>query len=289
MKILVTIIYFLLSVSLHQLNAQNHPEWNKLRPLINSTKDFYDQSDSDYGLDPDYETEGEFPFALEDLKYGHRLLLRDSPNDSCKNKLKAVKGKYHEAKFDEHGNKIFEKYDSWMSGSSFKYEYASNGKPVSISMIDEDGYVLGKAKYKYDSLGKLLQVGELLLKYYGNGLLKSVEDRSEIEIYMYDSGTKLVHVYFDLKPGFLACGNRTTEWKGEYNSKGQLVFEYLFGFPEITKYHKYSKDGLLINTSAKDDLFSKTMTKYFYEKGKLTSTKTYDSAGVVIDTEQYIY
>ena len=284
MKKFLAILWPLISIGANQLSAQKHPDWDKLRPLINSTKDFYDEN---YGLDPDYETGGAFPFAVEDLKYSRTVLFQYFfQKDSSKNKLKAVIGKYHVAKFDDHGNKTFEKYDAWTAGANFKYEYNSYGHAVSISMV---GHVLGRAKYKYDSLGKLLQVGELLFKYYDCGLLKSVEDRSEIEIYQYDSAGRLIHMYFYLKPGVVGCGNRTTEWKGEYNDKGQLVIEHLFGFPEFTKYHEYSKVGLLIKTTTKDDLFANTMTKYFYEKGKLRSAKTYDITGKILDTQQYFY
>jgi hypothetical protein len=288
MRKLLAIMHSLLIILINYLNAQSHSDWDKLRPLVNSTKDFSRYQDSsDYGLDPNYEIEGSFSFALEDLKNGRRILLQYSFQKD--NEPMVVKGKFYEAKFDEHGNKIFEKYDAWTSGSIFKYEYDSDEKPISISMIDVNGSVLGKAKYKYDSLGKLLQVGEMLFKYDENGFLKSVEDGSEIEVYKYDSSNRLVHIYFDLKPGLVACGNRTTEWKGEYNNKGQLVVEYLFGFPEITEYHEYSKDGLLIKTTAKDDLFSRTITKYFYEKRKLKSINTYDITGKVLDMEQYFY
>lgn len=288
MKKFLAIIYSLISVCVNQVSAQNHPDWDKLRPLINSTKDFYDEN---YGLDPDYETGGAFPFALEDLKYSRTILSQYFFQKDSSKKLKAVKGKCHEAKFDEYGNKTFEKYDAWTSGTNFKYEYNSYGRPVSISMIDVTGYVLGKAKYKYDSLGKLLQVGELLFKYYENDLLKSAEGRSEIEIYMYDSSNRLVHIYFRLKPGIVACGNRTTEWKGEYNNKGKLTTEYLFTAAEgtLTKYHEYSNDGLIIKTTAKDELFSKTITKFFYEKGKLKFIKTYDDSGKLVNTEQCVY
>lgn len=158
-------------------------------------------------------------------------------------------------------------------------------------MVDTTGHVLGKAKYKYDSLGKLLQAGELLFKYYENGLLRSVEDRNEIDIYMYDSASRPILIYFSLKPGLSACGNRTTEWKAEYNNRGQLTIEYLFTAEEstLTKYHEYSNDGLIIKTTAKDEFFSKTITKYFYEKGTLKFIKAYDDSGKLVNAEQYVY
>ena len=119
MKKFLVILCPLISICANQLSAQNHPDWDKLRPLINSTKDFYDEN---YGLDPDYKTEGNFPFALEDLKYSGNMLSRYFFQKDSSKKLKAVKGKYHEMKFDEYGNKTFEKYDVWMSATNFKYE-----------------------------------------------------------------------------------------------------------------------------------------------------------------------
>jgi hypothetical protein len=272
-----------------RLNAQHHPDWDKLRPLINSTKNFYD-----YQPDSEYLIEGRYPAALR-TQAEESLVGYFSQNDTSRNHLKAFKGKGYTAKFDDRGNKVFEKYDEWTS--IFKYEYDSNGRPASVSVLDSNKFVLSKAKYKYNAEGKLLQVGELVFKYYDNGSLKSIEDNSEIEIYKYDSNGKLTHIYYDLKPGGGGCGNRTTEWKGEYNSKGQLFIEHLFGFPEFTEYHEYSKDGLLIKTTTKDDLFTNTVTKYFYENGKLVSAKTYDVrltrtnriTYVLIDTERYTY
>lgn len=245
-----------------------------------------------YILDPEYVTDGQyFPFALDDLKLGNRLLLQKmEKSEIVKHRIKSIrlKGQYTE-KFDSKGYKTYERWDAWSAGSKFSYQFANDGRPTSISILDEKDRIIGKAKYKYDGQGKLLQVGELLFKYFPDGQLRSIENAQEIERYQYDTSHRLVHINFDWKLGVVGCGNRTTKWKGEYNSAGQLITEQTFGFPDnLTKHHQYAKDGCMAHTKTKGG-FEDWTTKYFYTNGLLTATKTYNQKGTLISMKQYIY
>ena len=245
-----------------------------------------------YILDSAYVTEGEyFPFALEDLKLGDGILLHKlEKSQIIKHRIKSIqiKGLYTE-KFDNKGNKIFEQWDSWTAGSRFTYEFDNAGMPIAISILDTNGRTIGKAKYKYNEHELLLQAGELLFKYYPNGLLRSVENASEIERYQYDTSHHLVDINFDLKPGVIACGNRTTEWIGKYNAAGQLIEVQTLGFPyDFTEYLKYASDGQLIQTKTTGG-FEELTTKYFYTNGLLNATKTYNRKGRMVGAQQFIY
>lgn len=245
-----------------------------------------------YILDSAYLTDGEyFPFALEDLKLGNRLLLQKlEKSQIIKYRIKTIrlKGSYTE-KFDEKGNKIFEQWDTWTAGSKFSYEFDNDGKPTSISILDANIRPIGKAKYKYDEQGRLLQAGELLFKYYANGLVQSVENAIEIERYQYDTSHRLVDINFDWKPGVIGCGNRTTEWIGKYNAAGQLIEVQTLGFPyDFTEYLKYASDGQLLQTKTTGG-FEELTTKYFYTNGLLNATKTYNRKGRMVGTQQFIY
>lgn len=254
------------------------------------TKSFVDTTG--YILDPEYVTDGEyFPFSLDDLKLCNRLLLQKmEKSEIVKHRIKSIrlKGQYIE-KFDDKGNKTYERWDAWSAGSKFSYEFADNGRPTAISILDERGRTIGRSKYKYDEQGRLLQVGELLFKYFPTGRLRSIENAQEIERYEYDTNYRLVHINFDWKPDVVGCGNRTTEWKGKYNAAGQLITEQTFGFPDnLIKHHQYAKDGRLTQTKIVGG-FEDLTTKYFYTNGLLTTTKTYNKKGTLVSTEQYIY
>jgi hypothetical protein len=71
----------------------------------------FTEDTTDYILDSTYLTEGVFPFALEDLKLGNRLILQKmDKNDIINHRIKSIrlKRRYTE-NFDERGNKVFEK------------------------------------------------------------------------------------------------------------------------------------------------------------------------------------
>jgi hypothetical protein len=219
---------------------------------------------------------------LEDIKLGKRLLLdKISQDEIIKHKIKSIRqeGLYLE-KFDKMGFKIFEKWDAWSSGSKFKYELDKNGKPLSISILNNHDNIIGTAKYKYGAQGELLQAGNYILKYYPTGQLKSIEDSLEIEIYEYDGNGNLNRIAFDIKPGVVGCGNRTTEWRGEYNDRMQLIKEQTFGFPDgTTKYFEYTSNGQIAKTRNISSMGNeKTTTEFIYMDGLLTQTKTFDKA-----------
>jgi YD repeat-containing protein len=267
-RLLIILIFALVAPCF--VNGQS--ENTEVRPTLTKSLD-----DTDYTLDPEYKTDGEyFPFALDDLKPGHKLLLQKmEKSEIVKHRIKSIKlkGQYTE-KFDAKGNKTYERWDAWSAGSKFSYEFGEDGRPTVISILDEKGRTIGRAKYKYGERGSLLQAGELLFKYFPNGQLRSIENAQEIERYEYDTSHRLVHINFNWKPGVVGCGNRTTAWKGKYNSAGQLITEQIVGFPDnLTKHHQYTKDGRLIQTKTTGG-FEDLTTKYFYTNGLLAATKT---------------
>ncbi len=274
--IILTVVYFFFCSSPNgQVNNSNNQD---------TTVTLNKKGTSLYKPNTNSTTKGEYsPFALEDLKLGNRLLLDKMPqSEIIKHKIKSIcREDIYIEKFDEKGFKIFEKWSAWYAGSSFKYEFDKDEKPLTISVLDTNNMVIGTAKYKYNKQGKLLRVGVYILKYYPNGKLKSIEDTGEIESYEYDSNGNLNHINFDWQPGVVGCGNGTTEWKGEYNDRKQLIKEQIFGFPDgTTKYFEYTSNGQISKTNNISSMGNKkTTTEFIYTDGLLTQTKTFDHTG----------
>lgn len=288
MKRYIHIILILLFIFLYPLqNRQiNNSEFQEIATILDNKIFLLDKLNNTALVKDDYS-----PSALEDLKLGHRLLLgRMSQNEIIKHKIKSSKqeGMYIE-KFDKKGYKIFEKWDAWYAGSAFKYEFDKDEKPLTISMLDTNNVVIGTAKYKYNRQGKLLNVGVYKLKYYPNGLLKSIEDNHEIERYEYDKNGNLNHIHFDWQPGVVGCGNRATEWRGEYNDRKQLIKEDIFGIDATTRHFEYTQNGQIAKTINNSQLKHKTITEFTYVDGLLTQTRTIDSLGNLKYNTKWIY
>lgn len=252
------------------------------------------QDTSSYNPDPNYTRTGEYPpYALEDIKIGKRLLLgKTSLDEIIGNQIKSIQEEgYYIEKFNEKGLKIYEKYANRTVDTKYKYELDKDNKPLTIHIIDNNDNILGSAKYKYDTDGKLLQAGGYILKYHHNGQLKSVEDAQEIERYEYDEDGNLSHINFDIQPDVLGCGNRTSEWKGEYNDNKQLIRDQTFGFPDgVTRYFEYANNGQISKTKNISSMTNDTTsTEFIYSKGLLTQTKTFNQKGILKFTKKYKY
>ncbi|MDJ1503095.1 hypothetical protein [Xanthocytophaga agilis] len=240
----------------------------------------------------------------DEFKFSERLLLDKIPLTIIrKHKIKSVTqervsidgGKENVIfsfieKFDENGHKIYEQWSAWNGGPNYKYESDGDNKLLSVALIDSTDNMLGEIKYTYDKQGKLRKIGDYKLEYYANGLVKSIEDKSEIEKYKYDENGNLVHINFNLLPGTVACGNRITEWKGEYNNQNQLIKEYRIGFPDhITNDIHYSETGTIVYMNTTSNFDNHTHVDYRYREGILTERKTSDKKGKLLFIERYTY
>ncbi len=252
-----------------------------------------EKRDPIYVLDTNYSYKGTYPFVLDDLKIGERILLHKISNETIlKFHIKSVVlAREYTDGFDKNGNINYEKWVGPFCGSTFEYEYDHNNSPLSIAIKDtNNNYIIGTAKYKYTATGRLLQAGYYIFKYYPGGLLKSIEDGTEIERYGYDRFRNLNHINFDIKPGINYCGNRTDEWKGVYNEKKQLIKEEIIGFPDSwIRYFQYDSAGIIIKSITQNEGFDEdSTTEYIYTNGLLTEKIT-SSKGKVSHTEKYSY
>ncbi len=249
-----------------------------------------------YSPDPKYIVKGNSRFqVLDDLKPGPRLMLNDiSKAVVLKYHIKSVK--YFDSgaveyrrleaieKFDANGNK------NMNNTSAYRYEYGNNNTPISIAMIDTGDTIIATAGYKYDSSGRLLQAGDYVLKYNYNGLIKSVENRTDIERYTYDYRGNLVHIKYDLQPRVITCGNRAIEWNGEYDNKGHLIKEEFIDPDRWFIYYKYSRAGLPIKSKTVTGRDDRDITTYYiYTNGLLTETRNFDTKGKLAYTESFEY
>ncbi len=232
------------------------------------------------------------PEALEELKLGHRILLhRLSPAEIAKHRIKSIQeDTFSILRFNKQGYLIYEKYSVWTGGSTFGYEFDTQGNPTSISSIDTNGKELEKAYYLYGAKNKLRKVGIYQLTYYPDGKLKSVADDSQIEKYKYDSRDNLIHIRFDFLPGVIGCGNRTYEWKGEYNALNQLIREEVREFPtsRITHY-TYNELGQIKEAIHFSDYSKQKTGVSIYENGLLIRTTSLAESGQTERVVNYMY
>jgi len=283
--VIATKATFIILTFLNTLQAQN------ASPNLLSARG--ENLDSSYTLDSNYTIQGAFPNPLAYTRIGIRVLSDETPKETILQfniQSITVEGDYTK-KYDKNGNVIYEKWhtESHDFFSDYVYTYNKNNAPLSIAVKATYDNIFGIAKYKYDITGKLLQAGEYIFKYYPDGLLKSVEDERQIERYQYDSSGNLTQIKFDIKPGRLVCGNRTEEWKGNYNKNKQLIKEEEIGIEGSVRYFQYDIAGHVIKSiNQYEGSDEDSTTEYIYTNGLLTEKIT-SSNGKVINSKKYLY
>jgi hypothetical protein len=209
--------------------------------------------------------------SLEDIKIGERILLNSIPKEITKRKqiTNIITEGFKQEKYDSLSNRIYEKYTSWSRASTYKYHFDYKGRPDFIL------YNTDTIKYKYDNLNRLINCGNLTIKYFPNGFKKSVEDPIEIETYEYDQNGNICHINFIVKPNNVTCGNRTSEWFGEYDEAHKLIREIKISFPfTIIQKFIYSEKGDLIQSISYEEFSKdKIIRDYFYKNHTLTVKK----------------
>jgi hypothetical protein len=206
--------------------------------------------------------------SYDDIKIGDRILLRSLPKEIItRRKITNIKVlNFIDEKYDSLSNRIYEKCTSWTEATTYKYFYDNFGRPDYIISFSDT------ILYKYNEQNRLVNCGSLTIKYFPNGFKKSVESAFEIETYEYDNNGNICHIIFDIKEGIRHCGNRTSEWFGEYDKYHRLIRDLKIGFPTSPiETYQYLENGDLIQSIKYDQLRNDTtITDYIYKDTTLT-------------------
>ena len=206
--------------------------------------------------------------SYDDINLGERILLGSIPKEIIKRRkitnIKVVD--FIDEKYDSLSNRIYERCTSWTGATTYKYYYDKNGRPDYIISYSDT------IKYNYDDQNRLIECGSLTIKYFPNGFKKSVESSGEIETYEYDEVGNICHINFDNKPGVSYCGNRTSEWFGEYDKTHRLIRDLKIGFPNSPiETYQYSEQGDLIKSIHYENIRNETsITDYIYKDKSIT-------------------
>ena len=208
--------------------------------------------------------------AYEDINIGHRILLGSISKETIQRRqIKSVTTVgFNIEKYDSLSYLTYEKCDAWEFGPDYKYFFDEKGKLLYLVTYNGTDTI----KYSYDKELNLTQCGGWTIKYYPNGFKKSVENSAEIETYEYDINGNICHINFDIKPGIGYCGNRTSEWFGEYDKNHRLVRDLKIGFPSSPiEIYKYSNSGDIIQSFRYDNFRKDTaITDYIYKDNSIT-------------------
>lgn len=227
--------------------------------------------------------------VTDDLFIGNRLLLGSMSMAEVKRRhIRTIRKKTTAARwtsweteqFDAQGHTVYRR--SWTqepnqpgSGYSqfFACEYAPDGKLTAVSALEDSlgRHVRQRFTYSYTRRGQLRRAGHYRLTYYLNGLLQSVTSGST-EHYFYNADGQPIRIEFGTEPGIVACGNGTTEWRGEYDAGHRLSRETHIGVHGHTYQLFYDQAGQLIRRTSADGGWNYEC-RYTYQDGLLARTE----------------